>query len=68
MEDKLKEVLEKVVTLSTSMSKLQSDIDFASMCYAHVPGIKRELELAQAEVDKSQRLLMTFYQNSTVKS
>jgi len=68
MEGKSQKILDKVAEISDSMIKLQSEIDFVRVHYSHVPKIQEELESAQRIVDKNQRLLVQFIENSLVTS
>ena len=68
MEGTSQKILDKVAEISDSMIKLQSEIDFVRVHYSHVPKIQEELESAQRIVDKNQRLLVQFIENSLVTS
>jgi hypothetical protein len=68
MEGTSQKILDKVAEISDSMIKLQSEIDFVRVRYSHVPKIQEELESAQKVVDKNQRLLVQFLENSLVMS
>ena len=68
MEGNSQKILDKVAEISDSMIKLQSEIDFVRVHYSHVPKIQEELESAQRIVDKNQRLLVQFLENSLVTS
>lgn len=67
MEEKFKNVLDKVADISASMTKLQSEINFVRVQYKHTPEIQLELELAQRKLDINQQLLDKFHQNSVTK-